>query len=140
MLKKLILITLLTGAAPALAPQTASAMPLAPGASASAVALDDSMIQKVWHSGLPHRRVIGTRVYGGTCPPQGCPLWTQRDITPDPITGKYRWRGAPPGTAYGWGTYAAPGGYYFVPPEGGAYYRPYRRPYAYNPYPYYYGY
>ncbi len=89
MLKQLLLITLLTGAATAVAPQTASAMPFAPGASASAITLDDSMVQKVWHSGLPHRRIVGNRVYGGTCPPRGCPAWTQRDLVRDRHSGEW---------------------------------------------------
>lgn len=105
-----------------------NALPVGVGAMAGVrEAASEGLVVKAWHSGLPHRRVLGDRVYGGRCPPQGCPLWTQRDITPDPLTGKYRWRGAPPGTAYGWGTYAAPGGgYYYVPPNAGTYYAPHR--------------
>ncbi|MGH6770887.1 MAG: hypothetical protein ACRECO_17915 [Xanthobacteraceae bacterium] len=87
----------------------AAAAPLGSGSS-SAVA-PRGLVQQVWHSGLPHRRVVGDRVYGGRCPPQGCPLWTQRDITPDPRTGRYRYYAAPPSEGYGPGTYATPRGY-----------------------------
>ena len=92
-----------------------------------ATALPEAPVVHVWHSGLPHRRVVGNRVYGGTCPPQGCPLWTQRDITPDPVTGKYRYYAAPPSAGYGYGTYAAPGGgYTYAYPAPRPHYRPYR--------------
>ena len=88
------------------APLSASAMPIpaAPDIGPGS----DVLIEKAWHSGLPHRRVVGDRVYGGRCPPQGCPLSSQRDITPDPVTGKYRYYAAPPSAGYGPGTYAAP--------------------------------
>lgn len=65
----------------------ASAMPLA---NQSASQPDHaSMIQKVWHSGMPHRKIVGDRVYGGNCPPQGCPAWTQRDLAQDRRTGEW---------------------------------------------------
>ena len=41
---------------------------------------DAKLVKRVWHSGMPHRRVIGDRVYGGDCPPGGCPLYTQPDL------------------------------------------------------------
>ncbi|MCB8822697.1 hypothetical protein [Microvirga rosea] len=52
-------------------------------------ATGSQMLHKAWHSGVPHRRVIGDRVYGGYCPPQGCPAWTQRDLRQDPRTGEW---------------------------------------------------
>lgn len=69
------------------------------GASASPFGIDlarshsaeprEAMVQKVWHSGTPHRRIVGDTVYGGNCPPQGCPAWTQRDLRQDPYTGEW---------------------------------------------------
>src|SRR5215216_7517395 len=91
---------------------SASAFTAGSGPMARVGELAPSSVEHVWHSGLPHRRVVGDRVYGGRCPPQGCPLWTQRDITPDPYTGRYRYYAAPRSQSYGPGTYAAPGGGY----------------------------
>ena len=131
MLMKRILGLTVVCAGLAVGPYAASATPLS-GSAMQAGTAPDTLIEKAWHSGLPHRRVIGDRVYGGRCPPGGCPLWTQRDITPDPITGKYRWSGAPPGSAWGYGTYAAPGGGYAYYHPRPRYYRPYRSYYRYG--------
>jgi hypothetical protein len=65
----------------------ASAMPLAGGILGDRGS--ESLVQKAWHSGYPHRRIVGNRVYGGTCPPQGCPAWTQRDLRRDPYSGQW---------------------------------------------------
>jgi hypothetical protein len=49
----------------------------------------DTLVQKAWHSGMPHRRIVGDTVYGGRCPPQGCPAWSQRDLRQDRGTGEW---------------------------------------------------
>jgi hypothetical protein len=69
---------------------SASAMPIGGSSLSGAPSVDPGdLIQKAWHSGLPHRRIIGERVYGGTCPPEGCPAWTQRDLRRDRYTGQW---------------------------------------------------
>jgi hypothetical protein len=73
----------------AILPQVAGAMPLGMAAAAGQTVETGSMVQKIWHSGVPHRRTIGERTYGGTCPPQGCPAWTQPDLVRDPYTGEW---------------------------------------------------
>ena len=80
----------LAGVGLALASHSAQAMPLGSGIESGASATrNDGLIEKVWHSGMPHRRIVGNRVYGGDCPPQGCPAWSQRDLAQDPSTGEW---------------------------------------------------
>ncbi len=90
MLKKLLLVPLLSSLGLTIGPQVASAIPLGAGLISNINRYaDETIIQKAWHEGLPHRRIIGNRVYGGTCPPRGCPAWTQPDLAQDPYTGEW---------------------------------------------------
>jgi hypothetical protein len=79
-------------------------MPLAGGSIGSGTE-KDPLVEQVWHSGLPHRRIIGNRMYGGYCPPRGCRL-----------------RG-----------YYAPRRYRYYRPYRGYRYRYYRARYRYRP-------
>ena len=83
-----------------LTPAGVSALPWTGAGAARSAETAETLVEKAWHSGLPHRRVVGSRVYGGTCPPRGCPLWTQRDIVPDPNTGRYKYYASPPDPVY----------------------------------------
>jgi hypothetical protein len=90
MVKKLLLAPLLSCAALMIASTATMAVPLGGGiAGGLNETAPDVMIQKAWHSGMPHRRIVGDRVYGGRCPPQGCPAWSQRDLTQDPYSGEW---------------------------------------------------
>jgi hypothetical protein len=90
MIKKLFWAPVLASAGLALASHGASAMPLGTGSLAGAsAAASETMVQKVWHSGMPHRQIVGDTVYGGRCPPQGCPAWSQRDLRQDPNSGEW---------------------------------------------------
>jgi len=80
---------LLVAGAFLLAASSASAMPVPYAGRVPVRSVDGELIQKAWHSGMPHRRIVGERVYGGRCPPQGCPAWSQHDLRQDPHTGEW---------------------------------------------------
>jgi hypothetical protein len=90
MLGKLILAPMLVCGSLAVGLHEASAMPLGAGSVAGESSSSiDTMVHKAWHSGMPHRRIVGDTVYGGRCPPQGCPAWSQRDLRQDPNSGEW---------------------------------------------------
>ena len=89
MIKRLVFAPILVCSGMVLASQVAHASPLGISLQNIVAEPGEAMVQKVWHSGMPHRRIVGDRVYGGNCPPQGCPAWSQRDLRQDPHTGEW---------------------------------------------------
>jgi hypothetical protein len=87
-MKKRLFIAALASMGSLVASQPQSA-PIASASSIGAGGQMDTLVHKAWHSGVPHRRIVGKRVYGGNCPPQGCSASSQRDLAQDQRTGEW---------------------------------------------------